>query len=223
MDAFDWIELTLLGLFLTIVFLKAMRIRAGHGNNPIVIGLGKGSLLGLMEVSFFVCTNVWAGLVVLHSLGIANTDLPWLYQFSWATPIWVRILGLLLSVFAFVIFIMALIALGSSWRLGIDDQAPGELITDGIYAHTRNPIYLFFNLWFLGTFLIKGSLVFLIVWLFAVANLHFQILQEEAFLRTVHGSSYEDYYSRTPRYCPLSRRLKTETQQSHLTMEASNE
>jgi protein-S-isoprenylcysteine O-methyltransferase Ste14 len=223
MNAFDWIELTLLGFFLVIVTLKAMKVRTGRGINPIVLRLANGSLRELAQISFFVCTNVWAILVILHSLGVVNPVLTKLFAVSWTSPIWVRILGFLLSVLAFVLFIMALSALGSSWRLGIDEQEPGDLVTDGIYAHTRNPIYLFFIMWFLGTFLIKGSIVFLILWLFALTNLHYQILHEEAFLQKVHGSTYEEYYSRTPRYFSLSRRFKTERQKPPLTVKAIRE
>jgi len=101
---------------------------------------------------------------------------------------------------AFVIFVLALRALGNSWRLGIDENHPGRLVTTGIYAHSRNPIYLFFDLYFLGTFLINGSLFFLIMTVLAALNLHYQIRQEERFLARAHGAAYEAYCARTPRY-----------------------
>ncbi len=50
-------------------------------------------------------------------------------------------------------------SIGNLWRLGIDEKYPGKLVTKGIYAFTRNPIYLFFHLYFLGTFFLRDSAI----------------------------------------------------------------
>ena len=57
----------------------------------------------------------------------------------------------------------------------------------------------FVDLYFIGTFLVNGTVTFL---LFAVVvvGMHYQILQEEAFLRGVHGDAYEAYCRETRRY-----------------------
>ena len=60
-------------------------------------------------------------------------------------------------------------------------------------------------LWFIGTFPLNGTSVFLAFALLAFANLHYQILQEEHFLAEVHGTKYERYCRRTPRYFALRR------------------
>jgi len=101
------------------------------------------------------------------------------------------------------IFLVAQATLGDSWRLGIDERHPGALVTHGIYRLSRNPLYLFFNLYFWGTFLLNGTGMFAIFAVLVTANLHYQILQEERFLAQVHGEPYRAYRARVGRYLTL--------------------
>ena len=71
---------------------------------------------------------------------------------------------------------------------------------------TRNPIYLFFGLYFGGTFLINGTLFFLLFWVLGAALLHLLALQEERFLARVHGRAFAACRDRTPRYIGIARR-----------------
>ena len=80
------------------------------------------------------------------------------------------------------------------------ELTPGELVTTGIFAFSRNPIYVFLDLWFLGIFLINGTLLFLIFAVLAFAVVHWQIRQEEAYLSKLYGQPYNEYRSRTKRY-----------------------
>jgi protein-S-isoprenylcysteine O-methyltransferase Ste14 len=111
-----------------------------------------------------------------------------------------RLLGVILVTAGFVIFVWALGSFGSSWRIGIDEKAPGDLVTGGIFSVSRNPIFLFLDLYFIGTFLMNGALILLIFAVFIVLGLHYQIMQEERFLARNYGQAYRDYCSRTGRY-----------------------
>jgi hypothetical protein len=42
--------------------------------------------------------------------------------------------------------------------------------------------------------------LFLVLAVLGIANLHYQVLQEEDALLQIHGSAYQSYCSRTPRY-----------------------
>ena len=83
--------------------------------------------------------------------------------------------------------------------------------TQGIYAISRNPIYLFFILYLTGIFLINGALIFLIFAVLVTLNLHYLTLKEETFLSRVHGLSFREYcavtnrYITWPRIWPMSR------------------
>jgi protein-S-isoprenylcysteine O-methyltransferase Ste14 len=84
--------------------------------------------------------------------------------------------------------------------VGIDTDHPGGLITTGVFAFSRNPIYLAFALILLGQFLIFPNWILLAylggaTWLF-----HRQVLREERFLSQHYGRAYLEYSHRVRRY-----------------------
>ena len=111
-----------------------------------------------------------------------------------------KAVGSLLLTAGVVIYGMALIVFGNSWRLGIDRETPGGLVTTGIFAWTRNPIYLAFDLLFIGMFLVQGRLVFMLLAGILILMIHETICREERFLRGQYGEAYRDYCARVGRY-----------------------
>jgi protein-S-isoprenylcysteine O-methyltransferase Ste14 len=194
-----WFQITCLFLFLALVVGRTISLHIREKTNPITLSLSKG-FLGFMELSLFVGVNLWAFAVIAYSLPLELRPFPWLFGIPLIGTVPAKIAGMILIVGAFVLFISALRALGNSWRLGIQEGEQGDLITEGVYAFTRNPIYLFFDLYFVGTFLINGALFFLLFAALAAANLHYQILHEEKVLASAHGQAYQRYCARTPRY-----------------------
>jgi protein-S-isoprenylcysteine O-methyltransferase Ste14 len=194
-----WFQIACLLVFLALVVGRTITLRVRDRTNPITLSLSKG-FLGFMELSLFIGVNLWALAVLAHSFPLESRPLPWLLGSPLIDAPPAKISGVILIVVAFALLISALQALGCSWRLGIQEDLQGDLVTGGVYAFTRNPIYLFFNLYFVGTFLINGSLFFLLFAILAAANLHYQILQEEKLLASVHGQAYQRYCASTPRY-----------------------
>lgn len=108
--------------------------------------------------------------------------------------------GVLFCLAGFVLLLMSLISFGQSFRVGIDQDQPDKLITTGVLAFTRNPIYAGFGLVLLGEFLVFPKWIFLVylfagMWLF-----HRQVKREEEFLRMRYGEVYEEYCDRVRRY-----------------------
>lgn len=91
--------------------------------------------------------------------------------------------------------------LGASWRFDFDQAAePPELVTTGLYAVSRNPIYVGMASTGVGLLLALPNAV-----TFAVANLTFLLLQvrvrvEEEYLLKAHGEAFEAYRRSTPRW-----------------------
>jgi protein-S-isoprenylcysteine O-methyltransferase Ste14 len=201
-------QVAALAVFLTLVIGRTLHLRIRKKVNPITLSLERKGITGLMEVLLFVGVNLWAVAVVFCALSLKPLAFPWPCSLQLVDAMPAKLLGVGMILCAFIIFVLALRALGSSWRLGIDENHPGLLVITGIYAYSRNPIYVFFDLYFLGTFLINGSLFFLILMVFVALNLHYQILQEERFLARAHGAAYEAYCARTARYVSRPRRVR---------------
>jgi protein-S-isoprenylcysteine O-methyltransferase Ste14 len=94
----------------------------------------------------------------------------------------------------------SLISFGKSFRVGIDTEHPDKLITTGVFAFSRNPIYVAFASILLGQFLIFSNWIVLIylcagIWLF-----HRQVLREEDYLKKHYGKEYLEYCNRVRRY-----------------------
>jgi protein-S-isoprenylcysteine O-methyltransferase Ste14 len=76
------------------------------------------------------------------------------------------------------------------------------LITSGVFAWSRNPIYLAFDLIVSGSLAIHGLVAFLVAALMLTLLLHMQILREERFLDERYGDEFREYCRRVGRYGP---------------------
>lgn len=200
MNFWDWFQIASLILFLLILTAKAVFLRTKAGVNPIAIGRGKKGFQLVFEIYAFLGLAVWMIEIMLRALKTPFRVLPsWIDVQLIDSPA-AKVAGMLLVLLGFTIFTWAFYSFGNSWRVGFDTKTPGALVTSGIFALSRNPIYLFLDLWFVGVFLINGTLVFLVFALLALAHLHYQILREEKFLDELYGQPYQDYRSRTARY-----------------------
>ena len=98
------------------------------------------------------------------------------------------------------LFLLSIVSFGRSFRVGIDATDPDQLVTTGIFAFSRNPIYVAFGIILGAEFLIFPNWIVLIYAVAGVALCHRQVLLEEAYLRRHYGSAYDDYRRRVRRY-----------------------
>jgi protein-S-isoprenylcysteine O-methyltransferase Ste14 len=108
--------------------------------------------------------------------------------------------GVGLCVVAVSILVASLVSFGRSFRIGIDVDQPGRLVTTGIFAVSRNPIYVGFFVFLVGQLLVFPNWVPLIYLVAATALFHRQVLREEAFMRGHYGQEYAEYCSHVRRY-----------------------
>ena len=200
MNFFDYFQIAALAILFVGIVWKAVYLRRTSGINAIVVGRGKRGWGLVFELYAFAALALWMLEMLLTALptGIHIMPLPTDVQLFDSLP--AKIIGTTSILFGLSIFIWAYISFGRSWRVGFDRTAPGELVTTGIFAFSRNPIYLFLDLWFVGVFLINGRLSFLIFALLAIVHVHIQILREEKFLSDLYGEEYQNYRSQTGRY-----------------------
>jgi protein-S-isoprenylcysteine O-methyltransferase Ste14 len=82
------------------------------------------------------------------------------------------------------------------------DKPPDRLLQSGLYAYTRNPMYLGHLIFMLGLALAFRSRL---GWLILLANIpwfHLRVLEDEARLREKFGAEYEEYCARVRRWIP---------------------
>ena len=89
---------------------------------------------------------------------------------------------------------------GKSFRMGIDPQTKDQLITTGVFAYSRNPVFVSFITYFAGIFLGNSNIVTATLLLLSMLMIHRQILREESFLKKHYGESYTAYCNRVRRY-----------------------
>lgn len=96
-------------------------------------------------------------------------------------------------------------------RGGVNKQVYADkLVTEGIFAHSRNPLYLGNLLILAGLFIIhNNSWVYLLGGLFFLSAYGAIVAAEEAYLTARFGQHYEEYCRRVPRWWPDCRGLST--------------
>lgn len=114
-----------------------------------------------------------------------------------------RFAGIALSVGGIAATLVAQLAMGTSWRIGVDAAERTELVTHGPFALVRNPIFAAMLPTGLGLALIAPSWLALLGFAVLLLALELQTrVVEEPYLLAVHGETYADYAARTGRFMP---------------------
>jgi protein-S-isoprenylcysteine O-methyltransferase Ste14 len=129
---------------------------------------------------------VWGDVVFyLAVLGVAIAVAP-------RTAYWIA--GIALAAIAFPLWVAARIQLGSAFSFRAEAR---RLVTTGLYARIRHPVYLFGTTAALSAFL--ALQVWPVFWAMVVLGgvTFLRIRKEDRVLRQAFGQHYEDYRRRT--------------------------
>lgn len=95
------------------------------------------------------------------------------------------------------------LAMGDSWRIGIDRAQRTELVTGGPYAFVRNPIYSFVMLSALALVAAVPNAASITALLLIVVGFELWVRgMEEPFLIEQHGAKFVAYSARVGRFVP---------------------
>lgn len=149
----------------------------------------------------------WAGFLFVVALvvGVAApiAGVLGLPTIDWIDHRAVNIVGLLLAAVGISVTLAAQLRMGSEWRIGVDESEQTNLVTDGLFALVRNPIFTAMGLTGLGLTLMVPNVVALIGFLALLLALELQVrVVEEPYLRTLHGHAYARYEATTGRFLP---------------------
>ena len=112
-------------------------------------------------------------------------------------------LGTALALLGIAGTLYAQLAMGTSWRIGVDPEERTDLVVDGPFARVRNPIFAAMVPTGLGLTLMVPSIVAIVGFAGLVLALELQVrVVEEPYLRRIHGEAYERYAATVGRFVP---------------------
>ena len=188
MSMFQILAVIVLLIFYSSYFAKKFNQKK-KGIQTTQIGKGKKGFPRLVEMTMGIATVC---IVIVELISIA---------FDWSmSPVWLRIVGIILSVIGTVSFITAMLTMRDSWRAGVSTDKT-ELVTNGIFQISRNPAFLGFDLVYVGILLMFFNWVLWLFSVFAILMLHLQIInnEEDAMLENF-GEEYLNYKKNVNRY-----------------------
>lgn len=108
--------------------------------------------------------------------------------------------GNILLTVGFALTVVVHLHMGCRWRSGIDPVGPNQLITDGYYRFSRNPMFLSIATAQFGFFFVIPSVFSSVCLIFGLYTLHRQTLAEEAHLLKSYPEDYGHYMGRVRRW-----------------------
>lgn len=180
--------LLILIIFYSIFFIK-MLIQKRKGIKTRQVGSIKEKRIRIIEILMSVST------LLIVPIQLISIFLDYNYSNNC-----IRYIGLFIGITGDIIFLISVITMKNSWRVGISKNDKTKLITNGIYKISRNPAFLGFDLMYIGITLLYSNILTIIFSLFAVIMLHLQILEEEKYLEKNFKDEYKVYKSKTNRY-----------------------
>jgi protein-S-isoprenylcysteine O-methyltransferase Ste14 len=110
--------------------------------------------------------------------------------------------GAVLLFAGLILLVTAQLHLGASWRIGIEAGARPGLVTDRLYAFSRNPIFLGMLVLVAGYAMMLPTVLSLVVLVALYLGIRQQVAAEEAYLVATYGEAYRAYAARVGRFVP---------------------
>jgi protein-S-isoprenylcysteine O-methyltransferase Ste14 len=191
----------LLTVYFVVYFLWAFVIRSwvvyrSTGINPMVLPRDE-SAYGLVGFYFkftvaglfiYVLLYAWVPASHFYFLPI---ELPFSVEIQW--------MGWMILGVALVWTVIAQSHMKNSWRIGIDHERKTELITEGLFRFSRNPIFLGMVLVLAGLFMVTPNAATLLFGVVGYLLIQVQIRLEEEYLQRQHGEAYDEFCRLVPR------------------------
>jgi protein-S-isoprenylcysteine O-methyltransferase Ste14 len=93
--------------------------------------------------------------------------------------------------------------MGASWRVGVDAAERTELVTGGLFARVRNPVFTAMTFTAAGLALMVPTVIPALALMVLVVAIELQVrVVEEPYLSVVHGRAYDAYAARAGRFVP---------------------
>lgn len=116
--------------------------------------------------------------------------------------------GVVVTAVGIVATLLVQLAMGDSWRIGVDPNERTTLVHAGPFRVVRNPIFSTMGVTAIGLALVVPNVVAVAGLVVLAVALELQVRRvEEPYLLTTHGAAYRDYAARVGRFIPRLGRL----------------
>ena len=179
------------------VLVQAQRVRKQIGRSPNMTP--RGTRERVLWFGWLLVIAVWIGQPFF--VGVERAGV-----FVRLCPTLVQAIGLIFG-FALVVAgyagtLWCYAIMGSSWRIGVNQQEKNVLVTTGPFARVRHPIYALQVVMLAGAALLLPTVCSGVLLAFHLICVWLKAADEEAYLLTVHGEKYREHIARTGRLFP---------------------
>lgn len=121
----------------------------------------------------------------------------------WTDSGWVRGAGAAIAVIGTGLTLFAQLSMGDEWRIGVDASERTDLVTTGVFAMVRNPIFSAMIITAVGLAVMVPNPISVAGVLLLIMAIEMQVRSvEEPYLRRIHGDHYAAYETQVPRLVP---------------------
>lgn len=118
-----------------------------------------------------------------------------------ATTLWTNIISALLGFSGIAITVVAQIQMGHSWRIGVDQDESTDLVINGLYSKSRNPIYFGILLYWIAITVSFPHPIIVTCALVCWVSIELIVRKiEEPYLIKTHGQAFKEYCLTSNRY-----------------------
>jgi protein-S-isoprenylcysteine O-methyltransferase Ste14 len=172
-------------------------VRYPYQRRAIKIPVRK-SARNLTEASRIACATLGLGIIPVFYVATGFpriADYRFVREFAYA--------GTLVFALALWLFYLAHDQLGRNFSVSLDVRENHVLVSNGVYAVIRHPMYLAFWLWAIGQFLLLPNWFAGLAGIFGFGVLYLgRIKQEEQLMLDTFGDDYQTYMNCTARVVP---------------------
>ncbi len=183
------LTILLMAVFYICYFAKMISQRK-KGMQTDQLGKGKAGFVKFIEVALKVATYV-IPFIQLFSIIYSKESICTL----------LKVAGVAITATGVTTFIISVVHMKDNWRAGVQRDDKTNLVVTGIYAISRNPAFLGFDLMYVGILLSYFNCYLCLATVITVLLFHLQIVKvEEVFLIEAFGDEYLQYKSKVCRY-----------------------
>jgi protein-S-isoprenylcysteine O-methyltransferase Ste14 len=175
---------------------KSIIVAKRIGKNPLVLPKDE-SAYGLIG-KYFKLTIIFLFAYTLF-FGLSTFTYSYFLPIHFLENETLNYVGLVLLAFALIWTIIAQTHMKNSWRIGIDTETETDLIQNGLFKYSRNPIFLGMIISLIGLFFCTPNALTGLFLILGYVLIQIQIRLEEEFLLKQHGAVYTVYQQKVRR------------------------